>query len=254
MKHILGVEGEAALQALLNTRALLAFDFDGTLAPIVADPKMARTPLPAARALRTLAQSWPIAVVTGRAVADMPERLGFEPMAVVGSHGAEDPTLPENVDPARLDVVRLALASDEGRALRDAGVQVEDKGHSMALHYRLARDRERAHLASLDFVRGLGDAVGIFEGKMVVNIVLPDSPHKGDAVLSLARRIGAESVLFVGDDVNDEPVFRVAAPNWVTIKVGRDPHSAARFFLDSAAEMAVLLDLCVKLSAKAGSG
>jgi trehalose 6-phosphate phosphatase len=254
MKHILGTEGQAALQSLLDTRALLAFDFDGTLAPIVADPKTARSPLPVARALRTLAQWWPIAVITGRAVADMSERLGFEPYLVVGSHGAEDPTSPDAVDPSRLDEVRIALESEAGQVLRQAGVVVEDKGQSMALHYRLARDREGAREAALLFVQGLGESIATFEGKMVLNIVVAGAPHKGDAVLGLARRLGAESVFFVGDDVNDEPVFRCAAPNWVTIKVGREPHSAARFFLDSSAEMAVLLDLCVKLSQRPAGG
>ena len=81
---------------------------------------------------------------------------------------------------------------------------------------------------------------------MVLNIVVPGSPHKGDALWRLVQRSGAESLMFVGDDVNDEPAFQSAAPDWLTIKVGRDAHSAARFFLDSTAEMAVLLELCAR--------
>lgn len=250
MKHVLGAEGQAALQSLFASHPILVFDFDGTLAPIVPDPQSARILLPVARALKALAKHWPVAVVTGRAVSDVRDRLGFEPWAIVGSHGAEDPASPDAVDPARLDAVRAALASEAGRLMQQAGVQVEDKGHSMALHYRLARDRDVAHQAAWRFAQSLGDAVTLFEGKMVVNLVVPGAPHKGDAVLSLMRRSGANGVLFVGDDVNDEPVFQCAAPDWVTIKVGRDPHSAARYFLDSTGEMAVMLDFCVKLAAQ----
>jgi len=248
MKHVLGAEGQAALQTLLSGPALLVFDFDGTLAPIVADPQSARMLLPVARALRVLSTHWPVAVVTGRAIADVEDRLDFEPWAVVGSHGAEDPGSPRSVDPSSLDGVRAALQAGGAQALRQAGVMVEDKGMSLALHYRLARDRVGAHTAALAFARSLGAGVAVFEGKMVVNLVPPDAPHKGDAVMGLLQRSGASNVLFVGDDVNDEPVFRCAMPSWVTVKVGREAHSAARYFIDSTAEMAIMLDLCVKLS------
>jgi trehalose 6-phosphate phosphatase len=177
MKHVLGAEGQAALLALFAAHPILVFDFDGTLAPIVADPQAARILLPAARALKTLSQRWPVAVVTGRAVSDVRERLGFEPWAIVGSHGAEDPSSPDAVDPSRLDLVRLALQGEAGQALRLAGVQVEDKGQSMALHYRLARDRDVAYQAALNFLKGIGDAVAVFEGKMVLNVVVPGAPH-----------------------------------------------------------------------------
>lgn len=250
MKHVLGPEGQAALQALFAAHPILVFDFDGTLAPIVPDPQSARILLPVARALKTLAQRWPVAIVTGRAVSDVRDRLGFEPWAIVGSHGAEDPACPDAVDPARLDAIRVALAGESGQRLHLAGIQVEDKGHSMALHYRLARDRDQAHQTALHFAQSLGDSVAVFEGKMVVNLVVPGAPHKGDAVQTLMHRNGASSVLFVGDDVNDEPVFQCAEPDWVTIKIGRDAQSAASYFLDSTGETALMLDFCVKLSAR----
>lgn len=249
MKHILEAEGQGALRRLLETRALLVFDFDGTLSPIVLAPDTARVPLPVARLMRTLSQHWPLAVVTGRAVADVAPRLDFDAWAIIGSHGAEDPGYPQAVDPAALDVVRVALHADGvGAWLKDAGVMVEDKGCSMALHYRLARDRERAHEAACRFAESFGDAIGVFEGKMVLNVVVPGSPHKGDALWRLMQRSGAEALMFVGDDVNDEPAFQVAAPDWLTIKVGRDAHSAARFFLDSTAEMPVLLEACARVA------
>jgi trehalose 6-phosphate phosphatase len=57
--------------------------------------------------------------------------------------------------------------------------------------------------------------------------------------------------LFAGDDVNDEPVFAVAAAGWLTIRVGRDdPRSKAHHFLDSPGEIAVLLERMVSLLAR----
>jgi len=57
------------------------------------------------------------------------------------------------------------------------------------------------------------------------------------------ERADCALAVFVGDDVNDEPVFERAERNWLTVRVGRDdPNSRAGFFLDSEAEVAVLLD------------
>ena len=83
----------------------------------------------------------------------------------------------------------------------------------------------------------------IFAGKMVENVVRLDAADKSDAVHLLVRHSGAGCAVFMGDDVNDEPVFASAPPDWVTIRVGRDDHaSRAAFFLDSTAEVAMLLD------------
>ncbi|MFO1286603.1 MAG: trehalose-phosphatase [Rubrivivax sp.] len=91
MQHLFTPQGEAALAALLRRRPLFGFDFDGTLAPIVAEPAAARIPPSVTGRLRLLAELAPVAVISGRAIDDLRQRLGFEPRHVVGSHGAEDP-------------------------------------------------------------------------------------------------------------------------------------------------------------------
>jgi trehalose 6-phosphate phosphatase len=121
-------------------------------------------------------------------------------------------------------------------------VRVEDKGLSVALHYRLAADRARAQAAIDDALAALDPALERFGGKCVVNVVPAGVPDKGEAVIALQQRSGAGAVVFIGDDVNDESVFRRAGPHWLTVRIGRDdPQSSARFFLDSQAEVATLL-------------
>lgn len=244
MQHLFHHDGQAALAAALRQRPLLAFDFDGTLAPIVARPDDARISQAVAARLKALATQLPLAIVTGRTVEDVRGRLGFEPRYIVGSHGAEDPH-----DPAAAAALAAELAPVRARlqarqaALAAASVVVEDKGASMALHYRLSRQREQA-LALIDEVLSPPDeAWHVFGGKMVVNVVPRHAPDKSVAVHALVARCGAECAVFAGDDVNDEPVFESAPPHWLTIRIGRcERHSAARFFLDSPAEMAMLLE------------
>jgi trehalose 6-phosphate phosphatase len=251
MQHLFDEPGLAALAALMRrdsgaARPLLAFDFDGTLAPIVARPDDARLPEPIAQRLARLARRHPVAIVTGRAVADVRGRLGaFVPTYVVGNHGAEDET--GDASAARrlaqaLDPLRAVLAR-ERPALAAAGVVAEDKGLSLALHYRQARDPDAAR-ALIGVV--LGEAsrgLEVSDGKFVVNAVAHGAPDKAHAVHRLVARSGADGALFAGDDLNDEPVFAAAAPGWVTVRIGHGPpRSIARWYIDGTAQMGELLD------------
>ena len=249
MLHLFSPEGDAAMASTLRQRPLLAFDFDGTLAPIVARPGDARLSRAVSARLAALAARLPLAIVTGRSVDDVRGRLGFEPRYIVGNHGAEDATAGAAAVPpaAALAPLRQRLQDHAGR-LSAAGVAVEDKGHSLALHYRLSRRREAALELISELLAGLDDRLRVFGGKMVVNVVSRQAPDKADAVHRLVRMSEAPCAVFAGDDVNDEPVFASAAAGWLTIRVGRDdPKSMAQFFLDSPGEMALLLERMLAL-------
>jgi len=252
--HVFGPEGEAALAELLARRPLLAFDFDGTLAPIVARPADARLSQAVAARLAALVERLPVAVVSGRSLADLRQRLGFAPTYLIGNHGAEDADDPAAAAAWRraLDPLRAHLAHHRA-ALAAAGVTVEDKGLSLALHHRLAPAQMPALQAIHDALAGRPAGVQVFGGKRVVNLAPAGCPDKADALLALVARSGADGALFAGDDVNDEPVFERAPVHWLTLRVGRDAASHARFFLDSPAEMAMLLErLRARLDATGG--
>jgi trehalose 6-phosphate phosphatase len=250
MKLLLSDEGLAALKNTLERQPLLAFDFDGTLAPIVARPQDAAVPPAVALQLQRLRDHFPIAVISGRRVADVRNRLGFEPHFVVGNHGAEDPSLPPQEELAHaLDPLRRRL-QHATRTLKSKGVLVEDKHYSIALHYRLALDQELAQQAIQDVLAPLreGPALAesplhIFGGKMVVNVMAASAPNKADAIARLAQQLQSEALVFVGDDINDEPVFERPETGWLTVKVGlEDTLSKARFFLNSSDHIEMLLE------------
>lgn len=242
LPHLFHAPGDAALAAVLRRGPVLAFDFDGTLAPIVATPDQARISQSVSGKLRRLAERLPVAIVTGRSIDDVKGRLNFEPHAIIGNHGAE--TGPESVQraSAELDAMRRVLAARQAD-MAQAGVSVEDKGLSIALHYRLSRRPDEARALIRSVVAAAGTGCRIFPGKMVENVVPEGSPDKGTAVHGLVAQWRARCAVFVGDDVNDEPVFASAGEGWLTIRVGRDdPESRAHYFLDSTAEVGMLLD------------
>lgn len=245
-----------ALATAVSRKPILALDFDGTLAPIVDRPEDARLPESTVRALARLSRQCPVAIVTGRSVDDVTGRLGFTPWRVIGNHGGECPFHPERSAELRkaLNVLRLEFSA-RSALLEPVGIVVEDKNQSIALHYRRANHGPRA-VALLKECVVLARKAGIrvVGGKCVVNFVPPSAPDKGQAVRALLDSSDAETVIYAGDDVNDEPVFAGAPSEWLTIKVGRVEHTGARFVVEDAEGLSRCLERLLELFLRHGMG
>ncbi len=251
MKRLFTPDAEAALVRTMQGEPLLAFDFDGTLAPIVPVPEDARIPTAVMWRLQRLAERWPVAIITGRTVDDVRKRLPFAPWRIVGSHGAEGGSEAALAQArAALDVARRRL--DDARLdLHQHGVLLEDKSASIALHYRLASDRQAAVHAIAQVLAGLPPELAVFGGKMVANIVPAWAHDKGKALAEMVEERGKPGAVFVGDDVNDESVFARAEDDWFTIRVGQDyPNSQAKYLLDGTADLPRLLDMMLQAAAR----
>lgn len=239
---------EAALARVARCRPLLALDFDGTLAPIVTRPQDAQVPETTATVLASLAERCRVAIVTGRRIDDVRPRLGFIPWRIVGNHGAECGTNPilANTLARSLDGLRAKLPSGTD-TLSAAGVVTEDKHQSIAFHYRNATDHARALSAIQAFLAGATGNVHVFGGKHVINVTAAGAPDKAQAVESLFVESGAGTVLYAGDDVNDEPVFRAAAADWLTVQVGPVAATKAAIVVESPRMLAALLHRLLEL-------
>jgi len=242
MHYLFNAEGMRQLAGALSRQPLLAFDFDGTLAPIVPLPDDAKAPLSVAAGMQRLCAVAPVAIITGRGIDDVRDRLGFEPHYIIGNHGAEG--LRES-DPAALDeVVNAWLIQLQPKiAALPEGVQIERKRYSLTLHYRLARERDRARHVLEALASSLNPRPELIGGKCVLNLMPPGAPNKQAALLSLLRQEGRQSALFVGDDETDEAVFRQAPPDWLTIRVEYSERSAARYYIGHQSEIAMVIQM-----------
>jgi len=239
MKHILARANRDVLRQFACSRVLLAFDYDGTLAPIVPAPEHA-VMRPETRALlEALARRYPCVVISGRARADAIRRLrGVEAVEVIGNHGIE----PWQTSRRSLRVVRQWRALLERRLAPLSGVTVEDKAYSLAVHYRRSRQKKRARAAILRAAVALGD-VRLVRGKQVVNLLPADAPHKGIALERARARFACDTAIYVGDDETDEDVFALDQPGrLLTIRVGRKVQSSASYFLRNQGEIDRLLE------------
>jgi trehalose 6-phosphate phosphatase len=235
-------EGVACLAAVFATDPLLAFDIDGTLAPIVARPDEARLPDDVKRCLHELAERTKIAVITGRSVDDARRMLEFEPHYLIGNHGAEGIRGWKARSEGFARTVRgWHKALERCDALQEAGVTIEDKRYSLSLHYRLARDHPVAVRAIRACVETLSPPAKTIDGKAVVNLLPPDAPDKGAALRALIAQTGARNVLYVGDDDTDETVFGLHLPSVLTVRVEPNADSAAALFLRDQREVLTLM-------------
>ena len=242
MIYAFSPEGVACLAAVMATRPLLAFDIDGTLAPIVRHPDEARLPEKVQECLRHLARRYAVAIVTGRAVADARRMLAFEPRYLVGNHGAEGITAwGERAEGFRQAVSDWRAVLGGCESLEAAGVTIEDKRYSLSLHYRRAPDHDAAYRAIHACLDALAPPPKIIEGKAVVNLLPPDAPNKGDALRALIDETRRPNALYVGDDDTDEAVFGLHLPSVLTLRVEPSSDSEATLFLRDQREVLTLL-------------
>lgn len=247
-------ESLADLQSQISgqSRILIASDFDGTLSPLVDHPGNAVLCPEAPVVLARLAAMRPkvrLAFLSGRSLADLACRLGpaSEHAILAGNHGLE-------LRGAHLDWIhRMAFAArPQIESLIEelvpsmgelAGVELEDKGASLTLHYRRMDPVDFPKLRALVDDLALPEQVRMHEGKMVFEFRPKVEWNKGFAIRRILRRIDLsdDAVIFLGDDATDEDVFRELEPTAITLHVGsglvssgarlnaRDPADAVHF-------------------------
>ncbi|HUG61982.1 MAG TPA: trehalose-phosphatase [Methylomirabilota bacterium] len=205
-------------------RNALFLDFDGTLVDIAPRPEAVVVPAELPPLLMRLLDRFggALAIVSGRPIAEIDRFLAPAVMPAAGLHGLEwragastgrmEP--PPSLDQIRRDVRETGLA--------ERGVRIEDKGLSLALHYRDVPALGAAVLAMATAAAAAHPDLSVLNGKMVVEIK-PKAASKASAVRRFAglAPFAGRTPVFVGDDVTDEDGMRAALDAGGTaIKVG----------------------------------
>jgi trehalose 6-phosphate phosphatase len=187
----------------VRDRAGIFLDFDGTLSDIVSRPELARPRPEASNVLSRLAREYAVvAVVSGRPAQDVRSLLGLDQIAVYGLYGLREGGPP----PPGLREVKAAFlaAADDVE-----GAWVEDKGQSLAVHYRAAPDPRAAEEVLATRLAAVAARFGLalLPGKMVLELAPRDTPGKGAVITRECRSRGLEACLYAGDDRADLDAF-----------------------------------------------
>lgn len=243
---------ESSAESMLGDRQpAVFFDFDGTLSDIVDDPDAARLTAGAAEAVQSLTAQCPVAVLSGRDLADVRQRIGLPGIWYAGSHGFEliapDGEHHQNdAAAAALPVLEEAAAELRGQLGAIPGVAVEHKRFGVAVHYRnAARDRV-GEVAAAVRTAGQRTALRVTTGREVIELRPNIDWDKGKTlrwVVDQIRDAESDSLvpIYLGDDITDEDAFDAVHGGGIGIVVRHsddgDRATAAQFALDSPARV-----------------
>jgi trehalose 6-phosphate phosphatase len=241
--YLFTADGLAALRNFIDSRTLFSFDLDGTLAPITDKPDDIKLSDDIFGELTKLNKLAPVAVITGRSRSDARLHLGFSPQYLIGNHGAEG--LPgrqaEEADFIRISNLWESQLNSMLASENIPGIIIENKGATISVHYRGNHDIEKYHSVLLAFIEKLVPHPRIVSGKCIENLLPEKAPDKGVAMLNLIQYAGCSKGLFAGDDETDESVFSHSGENLLTVRVGTEVKTKARFFLKNQVEIFRLL-------------
>ncbi|MFC7081520.1 trehalose-phosphatase [Halorussus caseinilyticus] len=229
-----------AVEALVEHDGLLvALDFDGTLAAIENRPEDATIPGPAREAIVALAAepNVEVAVVSGRELADVRERVGVPDISYAGNHGLEIHADEYEVHPTASEAEETIahLCDLLAHQLADVdGVIVENKGVTATVHYRLvADDAVPTVVNAVETLATPRDDVRLTTGKNVLELRPAVEWDKGEAVRELYDRLVPDDrqwlPVYVGDDTTDEAAFSLLDDRGLGVKVGDDPGTEAPY-------------------------
>jgi trehalose-phosphatase len=243
----------------LKAGAILVFDYDGTLTPIVKRPELVRLPSDVRRLLRTLAKRFKVAIISGRSLSDIKKRVGLDGIYYSGNHGFEisGPRMKLVFPQAeRARPIISKLCAELRRELkRVSGVIVEDKGLTASVHYRLVvRDKLKAVKKTLEKIvkpQVLSGRVRMTFGKKVFEIKPNLEWDKGRAVLWIIASVDPKKKLvslYFGDDQTDEDAFLALKDRGITVLVSKNrKKSHAKFFLRDVGEVKMFLERLVEI-------
>ena len=193
----------------------LVTDMDGTISHIVEEPEDAVVTPRNCELLQQLRKKVTLlSVVSGRSLRSVAERMQLPGVVYIGNHGLEryvDGQVKYNADVERY---RPALESsvEELQKIQLDGIQVEDKGVTVTLHYRQAQKPQEAHELLLPLVQEIATKQGLefFEGRMIFELRPPVKADKGNAFKELVHEFSLDSALYIGDDTTDINALKMA--------------------------------------------
>ena len=229
---------------------VLLLDLDGTLVRIRRRPGDVRVSRKVKDLLRQLAglPGMTVAIVSGRNARSLEQLIDVDSVRYFGLHGSEEPRRSASVNREARRALRSAKRMARIQLADFSGVDIEDKGLGFTVHYRGADPSsiEGADRALTTIVAPLRHALHVLNGKKVWEVLPREIPGKGSAMKRLlASTQPATALLYIGDDEPDEPAFAVLEDH-ITVHVGKNEHTQARFYLRNPGEVLRFLGMLEK--------
>jgi trehalose-phosphatase len=228
---------------------VLLLDLDGTLAGLRRRPEDVRVSKRAKQILARLAEvpNMTVAILSGRNVQTLKQLIGLKKLLYFGLHGSEESEKAAAISGEARKALRSAKRSAREELAEFSGVNVEDKGSCFTVHYRGAGEAaiRGANQKLQAIVAPLRHALHVLNGKKVWEVLPRQIPGKGSAMKKLMANSPRAALAYIGDDEPDEPAF-AALDGHVTVHVGKNEFTHARFYLRNPGEVLRFLSMLEK--------
>ena len=255
VKHLFGDWENIQARIEQAQNLFLFLDYDGTLTPIVSRPELALCPSEVKRhleELRDLPRVY-LAIISGRSLEDLREKVGVSGIMYVGNHGLEIES-PGGRHKKLLSSARTRELKRISQNLQNSlkeipGILFEEKGPILSVHYRNVPQKLLALIPQVleQELQQWMDRWKMASGKMVMEIQPIVDFHKGKAVKEILKTVPSLGLLpiYLGDDQTDENAFRVLKGQGISVFVGPGkPSPEADFFLRKPEEVREFLSRC----------
>jgi trehalose-phosphatase len=255
LKHLF--EDWETIQARIRQaqNLFLFLDYDGTLTPIASRPELALCPSEVKRHLEKLHDlpSVYLAIISGRSLEDLREKVGVSDIIYVGNHGLEienpDGRHKKMFSSARIRELKRITQNVRNSLKEIPGILVEEKGPILSVHYRNVDQKffDRIPQVLKEELQQWRGRWKMASGKMVFEIRPNVDFHKGEAVREILKTFPSLGLLpiYLGDDQTDEDAFRVLKGQGVSVFIGPSGFSSeADFFLRNPDEVQEFLFRC----------
>ncbi|MBU1913365.1 MAG: trehalose-phosphatase [Candidatus Omnitrophica bacterium] len=230
---------------------------------IVQNPDKAIIPRKTKEILRGLSENsyCRVAIISGRALKDIKNKISLDGIIYAGNHGLEidGPKVKFKAPVTMRYMVMLKKIKGilKNRLSKIKGTIVEDKGLTLSVHYRLVDSKDTGlvktifHKTLIHYI--VNNKIKIKPGKKVLEIRPPLEWDKGKIVLWLLARhkfiLNGEPCIpiYIGDDVTDEDAFKALRDKGLTIFVGENEHSFAKYYLRNTREVTEFLGQVLKI-------
>jgi trehalose 6-phosphate phosphatase len=255
-------EYDKIIEIIGDKNPVLFLDYDGTLTPIVKRPEDALISFEMREVLRECAEKFTVAVVSGRDMDDLKNKVGVDSLIYAGSHGfrisGPDGLYKEHDKPEEI----LQKLNHIEKILQEVifpfyeGVQIDRKRYAIGVHYRNAKEEDIPEI--IQKVNEIIDNNPGFkkgEGKKILEIKPDVDWHKGKAVLWILKKLGLQDKnknipIYIGDDITDEDAYKTIKGFGIGIQVG--PHgqtTAAKYKLKNVYQVRIFLKKLAKVMA-----
>ena len=259
MKNLAAFRPEVQRRIRAAKKVLLFLDYDGTLVPIRPTPGLARLSAGQKRLLAGLARRprFKVGLLTGRSLPDIRKAARVPGLFFAANYGLAVATPQKSwVHPKARKLashLKKLLPRLRELAAEFPGVRIEDKMLTVAIHYRQYKGKPgRLQKRLEEIIRARPPMFRLKTGKKIFEVYPAVAWDKGKALLKVEKLLGyrrAPLVLFFGDDRADEEAFRQMSAKDISVAVGRNKNTAARYFCRDSREVARFLQLLLRLEA-----